>query len=140
VEQIAQQFQVFESSLLDLVAPAGSPKYLGAYQSSNQLMNALAHLVAQDGQYSRLLACDETGALQVNSDYLWGSAENIRVAVETMAAWGLSGLAADVEAISEWDMATLASDVGDIAEGLADVLALLTDVWNTSAHAIRTTT
>jgi len=140
VEQIAQQFQVFESSLLDLVDPAGSPKYLGAYQSSNQLMNALAHLVGQDGCYSRLLACDETGALQVNSDCLWGSAENIRVAVETMALWGFADLAADVEAISDWDFDTLLTKMDAIMDSVGSIVTILTDVWNTSAHAIRTTT
>ena len=150
-EAIPQQIQVFEASLLDLVDPAGRPKYLGAYQSSNQLVNALAHLCGQDGRYSRLLACDENGVLEVQGAALdviaaWdlpglaATAYNIQTAVETVAAWNWNSLEANV--------ADMAASVGSMAmvdfsgtpANIATIMDILTDVWNSANHAIRTTT
>jgi hypothetical protein len=135
-EPIAQQAQVFESSLLDVVSPAGRPRYMGAYQTSNQLLNALAHLIGQDGRYSRLLACDESGVLKVQA-----------TALDTIVAWDLPALAGDVddiktaaELVAAWNFGTMAAAVVTYLPDLDGILAILTDVWDTGAHAIRTTT
>jgi hypothetical protein len=131
-----KQDQVFESSLLDLVLPTGRPKYLGAYQSSNQLTNALAHLVGQDGLYSRLLACDANGVLKVQAE-----------ALDTIAGWDLSGLAAAVaaiqvaaEVVSGWNGGWAIDNIAIIATDIDAVWNCLSDVWDTAQHAIRTTT
>jgi hypothetical protein len=113
-ETPARQDQVFESSILDLVSPTGRPKYLGVYQSSNQLVNSLAHLVGQDGLYSRLLACNSGGVLKVQAD-----------ALDTIAAWNFDAL---------YDI------LADIDLNVYHVYDILMDVWDVSAHAIRTTT
>lgn len=135
-EQVAEQIQIFESSLLDLVAPGGRPKYVGTYKTSNNLLNALAHLIGQDGRYSRLLACDENGVLKVQA-----------TALDTISAWDFSGLNAaaavietDIETIAAWDFDTMAASVNTYLSDLDDIVTILTDVWDTSGHAIRTTT
>jgi len=113
-ETPVRQDQVFESSLLDLVSPTGRPKYLGIYQLSNQLTNALAHLVGQDGLYSRLLACNSSGVLKVQAD-----------ALDAIAAWDFDGLYSMLEESNLY---------------LYEIYGCVLDVWDTAAHAIRTTT
>ena len=127
-EPIAQQAQVFESSLLDLVTPAGRPKYMGVYQTSNQLLNALAHLAGQDGLYSRLLACDENGALKVQA-----------AALDEMAAWDIGAIAANLALIAACDFVVYPTTVSAIQDTLGSIYAMLTDVWDSASHAIRTT-
>jgi len=135
-EAPARQDQVFESSILDLVSPTGRPKYLGVYQSSNQLVNSLAHLVGQDGLYSRLLACDESGVLKVQADSL-----------DAIAAWNFSDLLAAaaaiqtaVEGIAAWNFDELYSVLVESNLYLYEIYGCILDVWDTTAHAIRTTT
>jgi len=150
-EAIPQQIQVFEASLLDLVDPAGRPKYLGAYQSSNQLVNALAHLCGQDGRYSRLLACDENGVLEVQGAALdviaaWdlsglaATACNIQTAVEAVAAWNWNGLEGNVAGMAANVASMAAADFTTAVANIATITEILTDVWNSANHAIRTTT
>jgi len=61
VEEIVQELR---TSLLDLVVQERTPAFMGRYRLTNQLVNSLSHLVAQDGRYSRLLACSSSGVLK----------------------------------------------------------------------------
>ena len=52
-------------TILDLVIPDRSPRWIGEYQTTNRLVRTLAQLVAQDGTHARLLKCDSSGRLYV---------------------------------------------------------------------------
>jgi len=58
--------QEINSGILDLVGVAIDPVYCGQYKASNTLEGSLAHLVACDGQFSRLVACEPDGSLDVH--------------------------------------------------------------------------
>jgi hypothetical protein len=63
VEEIRQELQ---TPLLDMLEGDRAPRFMGRYNVSNNLVNALAHLVATDGNYSYLVRGDAHGHLGVH--------------------------------------------------------------------------
>lgn len=64
---VPEILQEIRAHVLDLVDVVRIPAYVGQYQTSNQLTNTLAHLVAKQGAGSRLLSADDVGRLRVVS-------------------------------------------------------------------------
>lgn len=56
--------QRIRQQMLDLMIAGRDPGFLGDYMTDNTLMRALAHLVATDGNFSRLLRCTSGGVLR----------------------------------------------------------------------------
>jgi hypothetical protein len=63
--EVPELIQELQTPLLDLIGIPRRPDNVGRYSLSNRLVNSLAHLVAQDGARSRLLACSTAGVLAV---------------------------------------------------------------------------
>jgi hypothetical protein len=131
--------QAVETTELDLVGVPRHPAYVGRYAVDNQLQGALAHLLASDGLYSRLLQCTTAGKLLVEASaitdallaYL-GSAEadgGLWAGGESAAAI----LAEVLEALAAWptvDLSTLETGVGDIVGLLADLSGMASSLDN----------
>jgi hypothetical protein len=120
VEEIRQTVETTE---LDLVGVPRRPSYVGRYAVSNQLQGALAHLLASDGLYSRLLQCTTAGKLLVEA-----SAITDALAASLGSAEGDGGLW-----LSRVPAAQMLANIqADLDEGLpvdfTDVLALLDDI------------
>jgi hypothetical protein len=118
-------FQVLWTTLLNVAGVDAQPREVRGYRLSNAVQRSLAHLAAQDGNDSRLLLCDSSGNLY------------IRVA----------GPAGELAEVGNAD-ASVGDDVAlsvrsyqlNAMQGyIEDINAMLTDVYDSTVHALRTT-
>ncbi len=122
---------------LDLIGMERSPDWIGNYQTSNVLVNTLAHLVATDGRFSRLVRCDEDSILPVrirdgDGTYL----ADVDATGELNVGVGNQGRRAEVMYPVEMN----GSEYGLVIASfqLEDILTILADVHNAVDHALTT--
>jgi len=120
-----EMFQVLWTTLLNVAGVDAQPRQVRSYRVSNSLQRSLAHLAAQDGKDARLLLCDSSGNLYIR---VAGSAGEL-------AAVG------DDTASTDGDVAlsVRSSRLNDMAANIDEIYTMLTDVWDGTNHAIRTT-
>jgi hypothetical protein len=118
-------FQVLWTTLLNVAGVDAQPHEVRSYRVSNAVQRSLAHLVAQDGKDARLLLCDSTGNLYIR---VAGSAGEL-------AAVG------DANASSSDDVAlsVRSYQLNDMRTDIEQIYDILTDVYDATAHALRTT-
>jgi hypothetical protein len=124
--------------LLNLIGVKQDPKYEGPLEIAEGVVRSLAHLIAVDGQFSRLLTCDSSGRLQVAPD------TEVHAALDALHADLATTLHGDAQSMVSWlvlirsvlvDILTVLSDANIY---LSELDSILHDVWDESLHTIRT--